>query len=257
MRTTTENLCSSNAEHSPIAVLFHIFLSLPVLLLPVHFNSTSLCEPSLTPLTKPSPLPLQHHPLCIECLHIHTVLIDPLQIFCLAASVSPFCSGRVWHCVHLVKPQGQICPVWTQGFESWDTDHTHSGSSEFTLCPLVVAVTVTTAASSGPNWPPLSMTLAVVPSLSSSANVQLDGGSLSYSLTSFKNSFCVCVLLKIAREVSVTEKTNQYPTPLEPSMSQGYGPCLSSSSFQCLVYDTFTINVKPEWTKFSLICMAP
>lgn len=83
--------------------------------------------------------------------------------------------------------------VWTWGFESWDTDHTHSGSSEFTLCPLVVAVTVTTAASNGPNWLPLSMTLAVVPSLSSSANVQLDGGSLSYSLTPFKNPFCVCV----------------------------------------------------------------
>ena len=41
------------------------------------------------------------------------------------------------------------------------------------LCPLVVAVTLTTAASNGPNWPPLSMTLAVVPSLSSRSNVQL------------------------------------------------------------------------------------
>ena len=170
---TTENLCSSYAERSQIAVLFHVFLSLPVLLLPVHFNSASLCEPSLTP---------WQSPLLCHNSTIHFVLNASIFTQYLLILYKYF----VWQRLFPLSVQGESGTVyiwwslrdryalgWTWGFDSWDTDSTQSESSEVTRCPLVVAVTVTTAPSNGPNWPPLSMTLAAVPSLSSSENVQL------------------------------------------------------------------------------------
>ena len=82
-------------------------LPLPVLLPPVHFNSASPWN---------LPWPSWQRPLLwyystvrfVLNASVSTVVIDPLQIFFLAASVPPFYLGRVCHCVHLVKPQGQI-----------------------------------------------------------------------------------------------------------------------------------------------------
>lgn len=120
-------------------------------------NVTSACSFQLNfplwtfliPWQSHSPLPLQHHPLCIECLYIHTVLTDPLQIFCLAASVSLSVQGESGTVYIWWSFRDRYALGWTWGFDSWDTDSTQSESSEVTRCPLVVAVTVTTAASNG------------------------------------------------------------------------------------------------------------